>query len=212
MTVQEQKCIILQTPTHFWENKTKIVHRWNIDIDLWYWLWRNSSDVCFSCYNNMFYSSNTHMVIFTYWFLWCAWPCERAMKEKEHKLKRNVPFPCTWEFRRHIWHKIFDNKIVATGQLCVMCMFVWETEFPMSLTLAWSGGWTDKLPLVTLNLCLGPCFIKGLMSEALLLSAGLLTFLQGLIQSVWTGRKWKEALHSTDKHSLTMCMNCLLHD
>lgn len=43
----------------------------------------------------------------------------------------------------------------------------------MYLPVAWSGKWIDVLPLVTLNLCRGPCYIKGLMSEALPVSAAL---------------------------------------
>lgn len=75
--------------------------------------------------------------------------CKRVMKETE----RNVSFPQTCRNRSYRRLKVWNNR-KALSLFVYVC--VRETEFPICVTLAWSGGWIDKLPLLTLNLCLGP--------------------------------------------------------
>ena len=111
------------------------------------------------------------------------WKGDEREGEKKDKPWRNVSFPHTLAGTGDTDVLRFLDNRAALSVFVYVC--VRGTQFPMCWTLPWSGGWTDKLPLLTLNLCLGPCCIKGPMSEALLLCAAL-TFLQGLIQSDWT--------------------------
>lgn len=147
------------------------------------------------------------MVVCTYGegfatYLAMCW--ERVMKEKEESWREKIPASAR---EADVPEILFDNK--SSGNRKSLRMFEFFHVFNPCLErwLSWQTATSD-----TITLCLGPCCIKSPMSEALLLSAALWHFYGGLIQSDWPGRKWKEAPHSKDKHSLTTCKDCLLSE
>lgn len=153
-------------------------------------------------YHNIFYSSKN--------VYYCACVVKRWWERRRKKVKprRNVPVPHTCRYRKHKRLKIFDNKIVATRQLCVCLCERDRVSYVFNPCLEWWVNWqtatSDTKPVP------GPLLHKEPDEWGPSALCSSLTFLQGLIQSDWTGRKWKEALHSTDKHSLTTWTGCRL--